>query len=259
MPILEQKVAERHREYQKFGETVYLLEPNVKKSQGGLRDLHLLQWIGLARYQAPTIRELSDRGILSQADYRAIKEAREFLLRIRSFLHIRAGMAQEILTFDEQVWLATQLGFTDRPHLLAVEQFMQQYYRHTMGLHAASMRFVERCRRRSLWQRLVRWLPSPRLDQYFVVDGQALTVPVELRSQVLDRPATLLRLFDLARSRKLSIDPSLLEDIHRHAEMLSVEGFRTPETASYLPVDSGRAWAQREPWKPCIARICWRS
>ena len=59
---LEQKVAERHREYQKFGETVYLLEPNVKKSQGGLRDLHLLQWIGLARYQAPTIRELSDRG-----------------------------------------------------------------------------------------------------------------------------------------------------------------------------------------------------
>ena len=104
---LEQKVVERQREYQKFGETVYLLEPNVKKSQGGLRDLHLLQWVGLARYQAPTIRELSDRGILSQADYRAIKEAREFLLRVRSFLHIRAGMAQEILTFDEQVWLAT--------------------------------------------------------------------------------------------------------------------------------------------------------
>ncbi|RXM22039.1 [protein-PII] uridylyltransferase, partial [Citrobacter sp. AAK_AS5] len=90
-------------------------------------------------------------GILSQADYRALKEAREFLLRVRSFLHIRAGMAQEILTFDEQVWLAKHLGCTDRPHLLAVEQFMQQYYRHTMGLHAALMRFVERCRRRTLW------------------------------------------------------------------------------------------------------------
>ena len=242
---VEQKVAERHREYQKFGETVYLLEPNVKKSQGGLRDLHLLQWVGLARYQAPTIRELSDRGILSQADYQAIKDAREFLLRVRSFLHIRAGMAQEILTFDEQVWLATQLGFTDRPHLLAVEQFMQQYYLHTMGLHAASMRFVERCRRRSLWQRLVRWLPSPRLDQYFVVDGQALTVPVELRSQVLDRPATLLRLFDLARSKKMSIDPSLLEDIHRHAEMLSVEGFRTPQTArTFLSILAGPGTAR---------------
>jgi [protein-PII] uridylyltransferase len=242
---LDQKVAERQREYQKFGETVYLLEPNVKKSKGGLRDLHLLQWVGLARYQAPTIRELSDRGILSQADYRAIKEAREFLLRIRAFLHIRAGMAQEILTFDEQVWLATQLGFTDRPHLLAVEQFMQQYYRHTMGLHAASMRFVERCRPHSLWQRLARWLPSPRIDEYFVVDGEALTVPVELRSQVLDRPASLLRLFDLARSRKLNIDPSLLEDIHRHAEMLSVEGFRTPETGrTFLSILAGPGTAR---------------
>ena len=242
---LEQKVAERQREYHKFGETVYLLEPNVKKSKGGLRDLHLLQWIGSARFHAPTIRELSDRGILSQADYRAIKEAREFLLRVRSFLHLRGGMAQEILTFDEQVWLAGHLGFTDRPHLLAVEQFMQQYYRHTMGLHAALMRFVERCRRRSLWQRVSRWLPSPRIEQYFVVDGEALTVPFELRSQVLGRPALLLTLFDLARSRKLNIDPSLLEDIHRHAETLSVEQFHAPETGrTFLSILAGPGTAR---------------
>ena len=242
---LDQKVAERQREYQKFGETVYLLEPNVKKSKGGLRDLHLLQWIGAARFHTATIRELSDRGILSQADYRAIKEAKEFLLRVRSFLHIRAGMAQEILTFDEQVWLATHLGFTDRPHLLAVEQFMQQYYRHTMGLHAALMRFVERCRRRSLWQQVARWLPSPRIDRYFVVDGEALTVPVELRSQVLERPASLLTLFDLARSRRLTIDPSLLVDIHRQAETLSSEQFHTPETGrTFLSILAGPGTAR---------------
>lgn len=242
---LDQKVAERQREYQKFGETVYLLEPNVKKSQGGLRDLHLLQWIGSARFHAPTIRELSDRGILSQADYRALKEAREFLLRVRSFLHIRAGMAQEILTFDEQVWLAKQLGFTDRPHLLAVEQFMQQYYRHTMGLHAALMRFVERCRRRTLWQRVARWLPDQRIERYFAIDGEALTVPAESRSQVLGKPALLLTLFDLARSRKLSIDPSLLEDIHRHAETLSIEQFHTPETGrTFLSILAGPGTAK---------------
>ena len=123
---LDQKLEERRREYDKFGETVYLLEPNVKKSKGGLRDLHLLQWAGLARYQAPTIRELSDRGILARADYAAIVEAREFLWRVRALLHVHAGMAQEILNFDEQVWLAARFGFQDRHHLLAVEQFMQQ-------------------------------------------------------------------------------------------------------------------------------------
>lgn len=242
---LEQKVTERQREYQKFGETVYLLEPNVKKSKGGLRDLHLLQWIGAARYHAPTIRELSDRGILSPVDYHTIKDAREFLLRVRACLHVRAGMAQEILTFDDQVWLAQHWGFTDRPHLLAVEQFMQQYYRHTMGLHVASMRFVDRCRRRSVWQRLSRWRPATKIDRHFLVEDEALTVPKESRAQVLAQPAALVTLFDLARSRNLNIDPSLLEDIHRHAETLSPERFHTPEVGrTFMSILAGPGTAR---------------
>src|SRR5690348_14399333 len=88
---LDQKLEERRREYQKFGETVYLLEPNVKKSKGGLRDLHLLQWAGMARFQAPTIRELSDRGILPTADSLALTAAREFLCRVSGCLHVAGG------------------------------------------------------------------------------------------------------------------------------------------------------------------------
>ena len=116
--FIDQKLEERRREYEKFGATVYLLEPNVKKSQGGLRDLHVLQWIGMARYRAATIRELADRGILSRQDYRALTDAREFLWRVRALMHVHAGSAQEILTFDEQVWLAQRFGYQDRPHLL---------------------------------------------------------------------------------------------------------------------------------------------
>ncbi len=228
---LDQKLEERRREYEKFGETVYLLEPNVKKSKGGLRDLHLLQWAGVARYQAPTIRELSDRGILSRTDFVTVSEAREFLWRVRALLHAHAGMAQEILSFDEQVWLAERFGFHDRPHLLAVEQFMQQYYRHTMGLHEACSRFVQRCKSRGWWKRLTGWLPAPRVDRYFVEDGASLTVPADLRARVLDAPALLMRLFDLARSRGLSIETSLLEDIHRHVEGLGDEGFRSPDVS----------------------------
>ena len=229
--FIEHKLEERRREYEKFGETVYLLEPNVKKSKGGLRDLHLLQWAGMARHQAATILDLSDRGILSRQDYRALNEAREFVWRVRAFMHLHAGMAQEILSFDEQVWLAERFGFQDHQHLLAVEQFMQQYYRHTMGLHELCMRFVDRCRRVPIWRRLVRLLPSPRLDGYFLVTGEHVTVPAELRNRVLDSPDLLLRLFDLARCRRLMIDTTLLEDIHRHVETVSDEAFRTPEVS----------------------------
>lgn len=229
--FIDRKLEERRREYEKFGETVYLLEPNVKKSKGGLRDLHLLQWAGMARYQAPTIRELSDRGVLSRADSLALIEAREFLWRVRALLHVHAGTAQEILSFDEQVWLAQHFGFQNQPHLLAVEQFMQQYYRHTMGLHERCVRFVERCRSVPLWRRVAQFLPTPRVDGCFVVQRGVLTVADEQRAKVLENPALLIRLFDLARSQDLIIAPSLLEDIHRHVETVSAEAYRDPEVS----------------------------
>ena len=242
---VDQKLEERRRDYLKFGETVYLLEPNVKKSKGGLRDLHLLQWAGMARYQAPTIRELSDRGILSRADSMALTEARDFLWRVRTLLHVHAGMAQEILSFDEQIWLAQHFGFEDRPHLLAVEQFMQQYYQHTMGLHERCMRFVERCRRVPFWHRITRFFPASRVEGYFVARGGILTVADEHRARVMDSPALLLRLFDLARAQQLTIAPSLLEDIHRHVDPVSGEAYRTPEVnRTFLAILAGPGTAK---------------
>ncbi len=237
---LDQKLEERRREYEKFGETVYLLEPNVKKSKGGLRDLHLLQWAGLARYQAPTIRELSDRGIFSRSDAQALTEAREFLWRVRALLHVHAGNAQEILTFDEQVWLAQHFGYQDQPHLLAVEQFMQQYYQHTMGVHERCMRFLERCRNVPWWRRLAQLFPAPRLDEYFAVRGAELTAADEHRAKVIENPALLLKLFNLARENSLTIAPSLLEDIHRHVDHVPAEAFRTKEVSrAFLKIMAG--------------------
>ena len=237
---IERKIAERRREYEKFGETVYLLEPNVKKSKGGLRDLHVLQWAGMARYQAGTLQELADRGILSRQDYQALLEAREFLWRVRALLHVHAGAAQEILTFDEQVRLAERFGFRDRPNLLAVEQFMQQYYRYTMGIHERCARFVDRCRRVPVWRRLARLLPAPRVDGHFVVAGTSLTVPTSLRNRVLDSPELLLKLFHLAQSRRLSIDTHLLDEIHRSVDSVPDDSFRTPEVSRiFLQILSG--------------------
>ncbi|HEX9154604.1 MAG TPA: HD domain-containing protein, partial [Nitrospira sp.] len=135
---------------------------------------------------------------------------------------------------------AQHFGFQDQPHLLAVEQFMQQYYRHTMGLHERCMRFVDRCKSVPFWQRMAKFLPKPRVDEYFVVQGTALTVAEEARAKVLESPALLLRLFDLARSRQLTIAPALLEDIHRHVESVSAEAYRTPEVSRiFLKIMAG--------------------
>ena len=229
--FIEQKMEERQREYVKFGKTIYLLEPNLKKSKGGLRDFHLLRWVGMARFVAATLQDLADRSLLSRQDFLSVTEARDFLWRVRALLHVEAGTAQEILSFDEQVRIASLYGFEDRPHLLGVEQFMQQYYRHTMGLHETMLRFVDRCQAISAKRRSPRALPAVMVDGYFVVTGRHLTVPSELRARVLDSPDLLLRLFDLARSRRLKIDTDLLDEIHSHMDSVSSEAFRTPEVS----------------------------
>ena len=229
--FIEQHMEARRREYEKFGETVYLLEPNVKKSKGGLRDFHLLRWAGIAQFQAATLQDLADRGHLSREDLLSLTEARDFLWRVRAFLHFEARRAQEILSFDEQVRLASLYGFQDRPHLLGVEQFMQQYYRHTMGLHETLVRFVDRCLAVPVRRRSPRVLPAANVEGYFVVTGQHLTVPSELRARVLDSPDLLLRLFEMAGSRRLKIDTDLLDEIHSHMNSMSDEAFRTPEVS----------------------------
>jgi [protein-PII] uridylyltransferase len=227
--FVEQKMEERRREYVKFGQTIYLLEPNVTKSKGGLRDFQLLRWAGMARFQSSTLQDLADRGLFSRRDCLGLTEARDFLWRVRVLLHVEAGMAQEILSFGEQVRIASLYGFEDRPHLLGIEQFMQQYYRHTVELHETMLRFMERCQAISAKRQLPCTLPSKMVDECFMVTGQHLTVSSELRDRVLDSPYLLLRLFEVARARRLNIDIDLLDEIHSHMDGMSNEAFRTPE------------------------------
>ena len=226
--FIREKLEEREQDYAKFGETVFLLEPNVKKSKGGLRDVHLLQWVGMARYQAVTLQELVDRGVLAHQDYAALLEAREFLFKVRALLHLGAGRAQEILSFDEQVRMAEEFGYRDAPHLLGVEQFMQQYYRLTTGIHQRAMRFVERADSGNLWTRLKRLWPAPLIEGFFqTIDGR-LSIHDDKLMQVLDDPEHLLGLFQLAQKQGVPIDGLVLEEIHRHMESVPDHLFASP-------------------------------
>ena len=226
--FVQQKLEERQRDYAKFGETVFLLEPNVKKSKGGLRDLHLLQWVGMAKYQAMTLQELSNRGFLSHQDYLALLEAREFLWRVRSLMHFEAGRAQDILSFDEQVRLAAQYQYVDQPHILAVEQFMQQYFRHTTGIHDRCMRFLDRASETSWWSRLGQWWPTPLIEGWFQVSENRLTVPGDKLLSVLDNPELLVRFFQVAQEKGLPIESQMLDELNHQLHTMPNELFHTP-------------------------------
>lgn len=225
------KIEERRREYAKFGGTVFLLEPNIKKSKGGLRDVHLIQWIGQARFGAGTIQELADQGILAFQDYQILQEAQEFLWRIRGFLHFEAKRAQDILTFDDQVRLAEIYGLSDLPNLLAVEQFMQQYFRHTTGLHDRCLRFLEQTQELSWVSRMRRWWPNSLIEGSFRIEDGRLTIHAEKLHGVLESPILLLRLFELSQAQAVPVDSKILNELSQYLTTIPNELFHTEEAS----------------------------
>jgi len=122
---LTSEVSQRH---ERFGGSVYLLEPDVKNGAGGIRDLDVVYWALKARFGFGELRELVRRvGILVQREAEQIEAASELLWRVRNVLHARAGRRSDRLTFDEQEAVSVLLGFGEGPE--AIERMMSDYYR----------------------------------------------------------------------------------------------------------------------------------
>ncbi|HIB53947.1 MAG TPA: HD domain-containing protein, partial [Nitrospirales bacterium] len=226
--FLLSKIKERYQEYDRYGTSVYMLEPDIKRSKGGLRDLHIIQWAALVRYSIATLDDLHHKAFLSSKDFHALTQAREFLWRVRAELHFHAGSAQDILTFDEQIRLAEQFGFADEPHLLGVERFMQQYYRHTTAVADISARFVTRCRSVSVWDRLSGLLPSRRPERGFLITNRRLTIDPAFRGEVMSSGTRLMRLFFLSVRENISIADELLEELHVQIDGMTQDQFSDP-------------------------------
>ena len=123
------KLEEQESRHLHFGDTAYNLEPNIKESPGGLRDLHMISWVANRYFGTSDFAELLDHNFLTDQEYRALIKGRDFLWRLRNGLHLLAGRSEDRLLFDFQRDLAQQLGFKDKGNSLAVEQMMQRYYR----------------------------------------------------------------------------------------------------------------------------------
>jgi [protein-PII] uridylyltransferase len=127
---LDEQLA-RHRRYH---DTAYNLEPNVKGSPGGLRDIQMICWLAHRHFGAKRLEDLVEHDFLTHGQLRILTAGQAFLWRIRFGLHLLTGRREDRLLFDHQVKLAQMLGYEDASFTLAVEQLMQRYYRTVMEL-----------------------------------------------------------------------------------------------------------------------------
>ena len=123
------KLDEQAARHAKFDDTGYKLEPNVKESPGGLRDIQTVAWVAKRHFGARTLADLRERGFLSKQECDELYAGQDFLWRVRFALHMLTGREEDRLLFDHQVRVAKLFGYVDADASLAVEQFMQLYYR----------------------------------------------------------------------------------------------------------------------------------
>jgi [protein-PII] uridylyltransferase len=130
-------------ERRKYGETVFLLEPNIKRSRGGLRDIQLVRWVGFAQFGESSLEQLANNGSLLREDYQALKDGHQFLVRLRNQLHFTAGKTQDQLDRAIQMQIAQWVGYQGADGILPVEQFMREYFAHTSEIRYSSTHFLE--------------------------------------------------------------------------------------------------------------------
>ncbi|NBW97013.1 MAG: [protein-PII] uridylyltransferase, partial [Planctomycetia bacterium] len=206
-------VEARLEEAEKYGETTALLQPNVKRSPGGLRDIQLVRWLGRVGWGATSLDDLVHMGGISKHDAEGLRDAGEFLMRVRNDLHLAAGRCADDLTRDEQVRLAARRGITEQAGLLGVERFMRGYFGHTRRVAEVADTLVQRLRRRSTVGRWIAGLAGHRVAGLFRVGPADVAALPAAAAAMANRPALVVQLVELSMLYGLPIAAETWETV----------------------------------------------
>lgn len=195
----------RREERRKWGETIYLLRPNVKRSRGGLRDIQLVRWLGYATHGTTDLSRLFGLNALSNEDLETLRRAHAFMLRLRHELHFRTGRARDILDRPTQMEIARDWGYQGRTGVLPVEAFMQDYFEHTRGVRYVSAFFDDEHRARSKMAMFAEQVLSRRIDESIRMGPTHIWVIPKKLDKFASSLSDVLRLMQVANEHRRRI------------------------------------------------------
>ncbi len=207
-------VAARKKEQSQFGGTVYLLRPNVKKSPGGLRDLHLIRWLGFVRFGETDFDQLCRRRAINDSDATTLHASGEFLLKVRNELHFHAGRANDLFERTEQVRMAEKFGYRGDDAVLPVERMMQSYFGYSSQVRFICDQFVANSvNRRTITSQVLAPLVTRQIGDEFVMGPTHIGFSETARTLLAGNLQEVLRLMQLASLHGKEIDYETWEAI----------------------------------------------
>jgi [protein-PII] uridylyltransferase len=229
----EAKILEQQQRHLRHQDTAYNLEPNVKESPGGLRDLQTIVWITLAAGLGRTWRELARHELMTPVEAREVARHERLIEELRIRLHYLAGRCEDRLVFDVQTALAREMGLSDTPNRRASEQLMQRYYR-----AAKSIRQINVILLQNLHARL---FPAEVQVRTIDADFQAVDELLDLKDDTLfvKRPAAIFESFlTLQRHPELKgMSAPLLRALWRDRDRVDASFRRDPDNrARFLAI-----------------------
>lgn len=229
--FFEAKLDEQHNRHLRYNDTAYNLEPNIKEGPGGLRDIQIIGWVAKRHFGASSLRELVDHEFITEQEYQILEAGQKHLWKVRFALHRLAKRREDRLLFDYQEQLATEFGFEAGRQNLAIEQFMQQYYRTIMEL-----------------ERLNEMLLQMFREEILISDSQRKTTIINDRFMLRNRylklrdddvfkrqPSALVELFLLISTHPKcdGVTASTIRLVREHLYLVD-DAFRSNEEVNHL-------------------------
>lgn len=239
--FIREKLEENRQRHENYGASVYLLEPDVKEGEGGLRDVHAALWIAKVTNRIKNLDDLALQGVIESKDLAELKSSLDFLWRVRNELHFSSGKHLDQLTFEMQEKVSAALGFEGEGTLKGVEVFMRNYYLQASNISRITSLIIHRvtdCHSPSegsgdaAGRKIREGIRVSRGNLY-------VTEPAILRSD----PGNLIRIFLDVQKHNVKVDQESRELIRGHLSLIDEKCRHS--AAANLPFFEMLKWKQR--------------
>ncbi len=220
--FFQAKLEEQIQRNGKYNDTAYNLEPNIKESHGGLRDIQMIGWVAKRHFNAESLHDLVKENFLLEDELKTLLEGQNLLWRIRCSLHYLAGRREDRLLFDYQRDLAYEFGFRDSENNTnneAIENFMQQYYRTVIELERLNEMLLQHFREAIIYADVPQ--RTERINNSFQVsNGYLETTNDHVFS---DDPCAILEMFAILQDYReiQGVRAATIREIRQHKHLIN--------------------------------------